>query len=159
MKTTKPDPWSCEVGLNLWRNYVWLVLTQVTEARRTQRSTPPDSQSPCHTQTVALWLPTSGQTLRVVQLLWKTRSCQSNSASPSLRASVSLSSSLFVAMCSQLRGSLWAGLGGPVWNVLRRGEAGRPKRGCSIVPTHSIHPPLICRSLGHLGRSGPKQGM
>lgn len=30
-------------------------------------------------------------------------------------------------------------------------EAGWPKRGCSIVPTHSINPPLICRSLDHLG--------
>lgn len=30
------------------------------------------------------------------------------------------------------------------------GGADQPKRGCSIVPTHSIHPPLICRSLGHL---------
>lgn len=31
------------------------------------------------------------------------------------------------------------------------------KRGCSNVPTHSIHPLLICRSLGHFG--GAKQRM
>ena len=65
--------------------------------------------------------------------------------------SVSPSCALFVAVCSQLQDSLCAGLGGPVWNVVRRGQAGQPKRGCAIVPTHSIHPPLICRSLGYLG--------
>lgn len=45
-------------------------------------------------------------------------------------------------------GLLCAGLGGPVRNVMRRGGGRRAqKRGCSIVPTQSIHPPLICRSL------------
>lgn len=53
--------------------------------------------------------------------------CQSNAPSLFLYASVSPSSTLFVAICSQLLDSLCAGLGGPVWNVVRGwggGQAG-----------------------------------
>lgn len=83
--------------------------------------------------------------------------CQIPSLSPS--ASVSPSSTLCCCVFPAL-GLLCAGLGGLVWNVVRRGgQAGWSKRGCSIVPTQSIHPPLICRSLGHLGWYGPKQRM
>ena len=49
------------------------------------------------------------------------------------------------------------GLGGPVWNVAGRG-ADWPKGGCPIVPTHCIHPPLICRSLGPWDWGGGEGG-
>lgn len=55
---------------------------------------------------------------------YKTLSCQSNPLS--LCTIVSPSSAPFVVVCSQLQGSLYAGLGGPVWNAVRRGKAGTP---------------------------------
>lgn len=102
-----------------------------------------------HTHIVALWLLPGPPFLLDIHLnlpWYKTLSCQSNPPSLSLHASVSPSSAVFVAVCSQLRGSLCAGLGGPLWNVVRRGEADRPKKGV-LNCSHTQHPPPTDLSL------------
>lgn len=117
--------------------------------------TSPDSLSLCHRYTVAFW-PLPGPPLLLdIQFDTpsnKTLSCQSNPPSLSLYASVSPSSSL----CCHVFPTPGLPVCGSWWSDVECGEeggrqAGRPKRGCSIVPTHSINPPLICRSLGYCG--------
>lgn len=71
-----------------------------------------------------------------------------------LSFSACLSQSLQRSLCCNVFPALELPVCGSWWSGVECGEGvggGRPKRGCSIVSTHSIHPPLICRSLGHLG--------
>lgn len=63
-----------------------------------------DSMSLCHTFPTTLWLPSSPPLVDIQVDSGTKLSCQSN-LSLSLHASVSPSSALFVAVCSQLRDS------------------------------------------------------
>ncbi len=109
--------------------------------------TSPDSLSLCHTHSHSLAPAWPTISPGYSDLPWyKTLSCQSNPPSLSLYASVSPASALFVAVCSQLRGSLCAGLGGPVWTVVRRG-GGRPAEKGVLNCSHTQHPPPTDLSL------------
>lgn len=86
-------------------------------------------------------------------------SCQSNAPSLLVHASVSPSSALFVAMCSQLLGSLCAGLGGPLWNVVGGGGQASLKGDVQLFPHTASTPHWSVAHLAIWGVIGPKQRM
>lgn len=115
-----------------------------------------DSRSLCHTFPTTLWLPSSPP-LVDIQVDSGTKLCPVSQISPFLCMPQSVPPVLSLLPCVPSSGT-------PVcrswWSGVECGEEGGRqaglKRGCSIVPTQSIHPPLICRSLGHLGVVGTK---
>lgn len=95
-----------------------------------------------------------------VRLWHKTLPCQSNPPHPPPSLLCRLQPGPLCvfpaqALCVQVLvvscGMWYGGVG------VRGRETGWPKGGgCAILPTHSIHPPLICHPLDHLGEAKQK---